>query len=105
MLILGILGHLLQLAATVVGVVGDTWDSKKRGLRRLTATGRVAIAVALCGVALASLTTVSEHLEQRRRVEAATDEIYESAAILSQPFRLMLWQLNGESFVSTSSTV
>ncbi len=46
-MIIEILPLLIAFAATIVGIAGDTWDEGKKGLRKLTTSGRVVVFLAL----------------------------------------------------------
>jgi hypothetical protein len=43
-------------AATVVGIIGNTWDKRKRGFHRLTTTGRAAVALGVASLAYGTWT-------------------------------------------------
>lgn len=95
-MILSFLGHFIALLAAGIAVAGDTWDSKARGLRKLTLVGRLTIVIALIGFGLSGISTYNDWKGQAARRAAAIDEIDIAWRDLVSPYRLMLWQLDSE---------
>jgi len=94
-MLLSFLGHMIALAAAAVAVLGDTWNSKAVGWRKLTLTGRAVVAVALAGFLLSSAATYREYEAQQKRRAAAVEEISIAWRGLVSPYRMMLWKLDG----------
>ena len=91
------IGHLLGLLGASLGLIGNTWDKKKRGWRKLTPNGRVALAIIVAGFSLSGSSTYSEHEKHRRLQAVAATEIEQAWRPLIYPFTLMLWEIRGES--------
>ena len=85
----------IGLAAAGVAVVGNTWNVRARGWRRITRTGWVAITVAVCGFGLSTFSTYEKHQEKKAQRAAAIQEIDVAWKGLVAPYRLMLWEIDG----------
>jgi hypothetical protein len=90
-------GHLLGLLGASLGLIGNTWDKKRRGWRRLTRSGRGALVIIVAGFALSVSSTYSEHEKHRRLQAVAATEIEQAWRPLIYPFTLMLWEIRGQS--------
>lgn len=90
-------GHLLGLFGASLGLIGNTWDKKRRGWRRLTPNGRIALVIILAGFSLSINSTYGEHEKHRRLQEVAATEIEQAWRPLIYPFTLMLWDIREQS--------
>jgi hypothetical protein len=93
--IIGFLAPVLAFGASIVAIIGNTWDAREKGLRRVTATGWAAIAIAVLGLGLSFLSAYDGIREQRARRQAAIDEIEIAWQGLVSPYRLLMWELDG----------
>ncbi|MDA8747399.1 hypothetical protein N9M66_04235 [Litoreibacter sp.] len=85
----------LALFGGLIGIVGDTWDSARKGWRKLRPTGALAAVVIL----ISGLIAVNEGISSQRKTLAVRDiayrEIRRGWAQLSVPFHQALWSLEG----------
>lgn len=95
---LSYIGHVVTLLGAAVGLVGNTWRPKARGIRKLTRTGWVAAFVMLAGFVVSSVSTYQEVHRQQRLQQVASVELQRHWRALVYPFTLMLWQVHGRSF-------
>lgn len=92
---LDFLAPFVALAAAAVAIAGDTWNPNAAGWRRITRTGWLAIAVAMCGFGLSTVSAIDSYFEEKARRAAAIQEIDVAWRALVSPFRLMLWEIDG----------
>lgn len=94
---LGYIGSLIALAGAIVGLLGETYDKRNRGWRRLTKYGWSALAVVLIGFAISVVTNYQQRERDRKLQAAAAQEIEGGWRGLMYPFTLMLWETEGHS--------
>lgn len=91
------LAAFLGFAAVLVGVVGDTWNKKRRGLAKLTRIGRVAVFLAALSLGVTLVETNRDHraidwqTEQKGNVRrVANRQVREGVNHLLNPFCILL---------------
>jgi hypothetical protein len=92
-----VISVLTVLCASITAIVGNTWDGKEKGLRKLTGVGRFALAIALVatGLSVNQIVEKNEHLVNARKMkQIAYADISESLDGLRQPFYMLLAQVN-----------
>jgi hypothetical protein len=89
----------IALAATIVGIVGNTWDKRKRGWRKLTTTGRlvVILAIASFGVSAYQARQAAHVREDQARKEdllraLAREDVVQAIEQLVDPFERVIDQ-------------
>jgi len=100
-LVLEIFGGLIAMVAAGIAIVGDTWDKQRNGWRRVTKTGRWVIFIAVFGFAISMTNSVLAYNDFLKRQKAAIDEIDKAWVTLMEPFKLFLWELDGNQSVSS----
>ena len=65
------IGSLLVFAGAIVGICGSTWDSKKKGIKKVTTKGWVTVFLAFLGLALASYQTYQSSLSAQEATKKA----------------------------------
>jgi len=101
LLILEVFGGFVAMLAAGIAIVGDTWDKKKHGWNRFTETGRWVVFVAIVGFSISMTSSVFKYLDYLERQRAAIAEINNAWVTLMEPFKLMLWQIDGKQDVSS----
>lgn len=95
-LFLALSGPLLAFGAALVGIVGNTWDSKKTGIARLTGVGWAALLIALVGIALSTYKVVVDHRVSAKYEAYALNEIGLGWRQVATPWMLLRWEMTGE---------
>jgi hypothetical protein len=80
------------ILTAIVGIVGNTWDKRKKGIRKVTFTGWVAICTAIIAVILGYKQMIDKNnndsiLKERRRL--AHSEINKSIQSMIEPFMIL----------------
>ena len=86
---------IISLIALLVGIVGKTWDEKKKGLNRLTSTGRLTVTIGLivCGISIfknvQNQNEIDWQNEQKLKIRKIADkEIAIAIRHLTNPFQV-----------------
>ncbi len=95
-LLLSLTGPVLTVAGAAVAIVGYTWDASKRGLQRLTSTGRWAVFIALCGFGVSSYQAYQVHVRATSIEAIAHRDLRDGWSQMVIPFHQALWALKGE---------
>jgi len=90
-----------SFAAALIGIIGYTWDAKKKGLARITWTGRIALFLALIGLYSTIQQSFDKHkhiMKTRQLNIAAAMELDDELDELIEPF-LILMLTQGDSTI------
>lgn len=74
--------------ALIVGVVGNTWDKKKRGIKKVTLTGWITLGIGFLALATSLYRNYQNHWEARQRANItsiAYFELFEAMHYLTLP--------------------
>lgn len=92
-----VLPLLIAFAATLVGIVGNTWDKRRQGLRKLTGVGWVVVLLAVASLAVSVYQARQAVLnrEEQARKEAllqdlAREDVMSAIDALLDPFKLLI---------------
>lgn len=87
-------------SAALLGIVGNTWNPKRRGIRKLTMTGWIAVVLALAGL----YSTIDQALESSRQRMAAQqiqtvalEEIDDVTMHLMESFLVLIYDIGDPS--------
>ncbi|NME70221.1 hypothetical protein [Flammeovirga aprica] len=69
-MIIDVITILSTFIATLIGIIGNTWDSKKEGLSKLTVTGRIAVVIAIIAIILAGI-----QIKEKNRKAISTQQL------------------------------
>lgn len=94
-LFLSICGHVLTFFGALVAVIGDTWKSEAKGIRKLTRTGWIASIIASLGIALSIYNSVEENKTHRVYEEIALRDIVRGWRQVASPLTLANWEATG----------
>lgn len=94
-MLLSVIGHLIAFLAAGIAVVGDTWDSSRRGIRRVLPAGWIAVCVAVAGFGVSLIDTWRNYQDKLTRQSLAMEEVEGAWRDLAAPFRLLLWEIDG----------
>lgn len=84
----------LSFIAVLIGIFGDTWNAKKKGLKKLRLTGWVAIVLGLATLIYNCNQIYGKHLESNMRKEAAISRLNEPVRHLLLPLENLLLAVN-----------
>jgi hypothetical protein len=101
---------LLTVGAAIIGIIGNTWDKDKKGIKKLTITGWISTVLALAGLILGIHQAVekSEKLDRIKQLkEIAYNELEHETSSLMEPFLISVKQIDkeistGESYYRVS---
>jgi hypothetical protein len=95
-LFLSIGGKLLAMIGTFTAIIGNTWDSKKLGIRKLTTTGWIAGGVAFLGLSLSLYTSISDHNTRKSYENIALKDVKGGWRQMLVPWMLVRWEVTGD---------
>ncbi len=94
--LLSFIGPSLAFGGAIIAIIGNTWDNRLTGWRRITVTGWAAAMVALAALAISLASAWQTAQETKARRAAAIAEIEIAWKGLVAPFGLMLWEIDGQ---------
>lgn len=63
------LGLLITFLATIIAIKGGTWDNNRKGIQKLTITGRIAVIIAFLGFIISIITTHQTKKESKLKLK------------------------------------
>jgi len=87
---------ILGFSATIIGIIGNTWDEKRNGYKKLTKTGWIAFIIALISL-LFSIIKTNENNRNKKAIEKVVmDEMKLAVSILEEPVQnlYLYWKLD-----------
>lgn len=96
---------ILTFLGGTIAIIGNTWDDKKVGLKKLTITGRFTAIIVLLGFIISIKTTYTQNEEKKVANKMAAEEIDRHLNSLIYPFSVLLWEVNGKSYDYSLDTI
>jgi hypothetical protein len=103
-MVIEVLPLLIAFAATLVGILGNTWDKRRKGLGRLTATGWLVVVFATLSLAVSAYQARAAAFakqEQERKAELlrtlARDDVLDALWAIVDPFERLVDAKNGKA--------
>lgn len=92
-----VLPLILAFGSTIVGLIGNTWNKEKKGLRKLTTTGYIIFSIALISVSFSIHKAGQNAIKREEQTQKdqllkviASQEILEAISTLLEPFELII---------------
>lgn len=104
-MLVSLVGNLIALVAAIAAIMGDTWNPKKNGFRRLTTSGRTIVGLAAVGFLVSTFAAFERYRDERERRMAAVEEIDRAWIQLVSPYALLLWELDGAQPTSDANMI
>lgn len=100
---------ILAFAAAIGAILGNTWDKTQTGVKKLTSSGRYALALVIFSLIYSGVSTYqqrdqkqTEELEKKKIGKIVATEIDRSLVSLLAPFKALYGENKGTGFVPIS---
>jgi len=96
---------ILTLLAGATAIIGDTWNKKKKGIKKLTITGWITTSIVILGFLVSFKSTYDKNNERKIAQTMAANEIDRHLKSLVHPFSILLWDINNQSYDYSIGTI